>query len=478
MFLTANQAIYKNVIENPDLIAITDENGSFTYRLLADNVLKITQYLKRIGLKESMHVALSCSNRPLYLILILALENLGAIRTKFISKEISDVLISDNRADFNFTQDKTVILIDENFIKVFSSEIIDQKSFKLLGREVDEDTKIFLSSTSGTTGHPKFFYETYKSLKQWGLIFRKEYFKNNCQNNICLYSPELLFAYATSVLSFNLSGQTIYFYRENFGISNQINETSFFNLLENDAHYFYKKKIELKIKIQTIRILGSEVSDVVRNYLKKNLCHRVTNSYSSNEFGQVGSVENDGFCHIFSGVNVKIVDDHFNVLPFHKKGRIAIKSDQVFDGYIDQNLNQSSFKDHWFISNDYGYMIDQSTLKVLGRIDNLLNIGGIKYPSLPLERELEKNAYIEKACLFSDSKLFGVNQLIVCIERHKNSLNSFLDNEIRNQVNRYFSNPDIEIFIYFLEDFPRTQIGKVRLGKLKNLIASQFYINN
>ncbi len=83
------------------------------------------------------------------------------------------------------------------------------------------------------------------------------------------------------------------------------------------------------------------------------------------------------------GVALRIMDENFADVPQGRPGRIAIKSDMNMKGYYQMpELNDSVFKDGWFLSNDVGFIDEEGFLFVSGRKDDIINIGGLKvYPS-------------------------------------------------------------------------------------------------
>lgn len=83
------------------------------------------------------------------------------------------------------------------------------------------------------------------------------------------------------------------------------------------------------------------------------------------------------------GVELRIVDDAFRPVPTGQVGLIAIKSDLVMKGYYKlPELNSAVLHEGYFLSSDLGYLDEEGYLYVLGRSDDMINIGGLKvYPS-------------------------------------------------------------------------------------------------
>jgi acyl-coenzyme A synthetase/AMP-(fatty) acid ligase len=69
----------------------------------------------------------------------------------------------------------------------------------------------------------------------------------------------------------------------------------------------------------------------------------------------------------------------------------------------DEPASQAAFRDGWFYSGDWGALIQPRLLRLAGRSDDLVNIGGIKLPAAQLE------ARVRELCPGSDCAVLAVN---------------------------------------------------------------------
>ncbi len=67
--------------------------------------------------------------------------------------------------------------------------------------------------------------------------------------------------------------------------------------------------------------------------------------------------------------------------------RIRIAGDEVISAY-DGEPDHPSLRDGWFYPGDVGRIRDDGMVFVLGRSDNVLNMGGVKASALDLERQI------------------------------------------------------------------------------------------
>lgn len=75
-------------------------------------------------------------------------------------------------------------------------------------------------------------------------------------------------------------------------------------------------------------------------------------------------------------VEIRILDEHGNVLPERFIGEIALKSDCMLTGYYNRSdLTEKAFRDGWYVTGDYGYMAD-GEIFVSGRKKDMIIVGG------------------------------------------------------------------------------------------------------
>ncbi|QUQ70525.1 o-succinylbenzoate--CoA ligase [Kutzneria sp. CA-103260] len=79
-------------------------------------------------------------------------------------------------------------------------------------------------------------------------------------------------------------------------------------------------------------------------------------------------------------------------------GRIDIRGPMLADGY--RNFDgESPFVDGWFQTSDLGRRLDDGRLEVIGRLDDVINTGGVKVAPLLVERALTAVDGITDACV-------------------------------------------------------------------------------
>ena len=83
---------------------------------------------------------------------------------------------------------------------------------------------------------------------------------------------------------------------------------------------------------------------------------------------------------------VKVVDETGNSLPDRTIGELALKSDCMLTGYYHRpDATEKAFRDGWFLTGDFGYMLDGEVF-VSGRKKDLIIVGGKNVYPQDLER--------------------------------------------------------------------------------------------
>ncbi|GAB3257386.1 o-succinylbenzoate--CoA ligase [Alteromonas gracilis] len=78
-------------------------------------------------------------------------------------------------------------------------------------------------------------------------------------------------------------------------------------------------------------------------------------------------------------------------------GRVLIGGDVLFEGYEDDADTAGALVDGWFRTDDLGELDADGTLRVLGRVDDVINTGGVKVPAAAVARRLREHPALDAA---------------------------------------------------------------------------------
>ena len=123
------------------------------------------------------------------------------------------------------------------------------------------------------------------------------------------------------------------------------------------------------------------------------------------------------------------------------------------------------FLNEKIITNDCIELVSENKFKWLGRIDNVINSGGIKIQPEILEKKIEE--ILQKSCvILSESDEILGQKLVLIIE----SAMPENPNQIQEKLAPYFDKKILPKSVGFLAEFPRNKSFKIDREELKRLI--------
>lgn len=171
------------------------------------------------------------------------------------------------------------------------------------------------------------------------------------------------------------------------------------------------------------------------------------------------------------GVRLRVVDEHDRVLAQRRVGRLQAAGPTITAGYYDNpEQNAASFTaDGWFRTGDLAYL-DEGTLVVTGRVDDVIVIDGADFHGHEVEATVEELASVEPsftvACMVSDAA-GGPERLAVFLHPRATADLGVLTREVRERVRQRFGVEVAHVVPVAREDVPKTGIGKLRRAHLR-----------
>ena len=149
-----------------------------------------------------------------------------------------------------------------------------------------------------------------------------------------------------------------------------------------------------------IEVFGASVAPALRDRIRRQFKSGIWNTYASNETNVIAVLDDDNVGTLERGMEVRLVDEQGGDVAPGRTGRIRVRGDTMVDCYFNApELTRACFIDGWFQTNDLGCQPAPGKFLFLGRIDNVLNIGGVKVPATPIEERIIQLAHVSDAAL-------------------------------------------------------------------------------
>jgi acyl-coenzyme A synthetase/AMP-(fatty) acid ligase len=158
-----------------------------------------------------------------------------------------------------------------------------------------------------------------------------------------------------------------------------------------------------------IELAGASVPSSLLLAARAVLCPTIVSIYGSTEAGLVAQVSGallhavpDAGGYPVPDVQVRVVDAEGRPVANGEEGTIHLRTPQLTDCYIgDPEASAQSFRDGWFIPGDLGVLRDDGLLRITGRIDEIINTGGVKVNPAVLDEFLRLQPGVADAAAFA-----------------------------------------------------------------------------
>ena len=369
-----------------------------------------------------------------------------------------------------------LLILPPDWITNIAGRPANARRFDALERDLEPDARVRLIKSSGTTGAPKVMGMTHRvqqGVIRNTLLYAPPWVKSH-PDYLCLYNFAVRAAHSRTLLTLQ-SGGTVHFTGADAilgliaaGIGNYI------LFVSGDLERFVRMVPHGSGPFALyVDVIGAALPPRIRQETRAKLSEHVMVTYSSNEVNRVSVVDEDNLGTLFPGVSIRIADEQGRPVPMGQPGLIRIKSETMTSGYINApDLTRAAFVDGWFHTSDIGFQPSRRTLVVLGRADDMLNIGGLKIAPGPIEQRLRAIEGISDALVTSIDDHLETRAMLVAVETAPHTdpaaLTRLITPIIRTQVT-YFQ-------LILLSAFPRTETGKVRREAVRELYRRQSQI--
>jgi len=463
--------------ERPEAVALIDNGRRYTYARFDCDIRKFIPALRELGIERGSRVGLGCGDLYLNWTLLLALERLGAI-TLMLGRQESpesrpllaslDIVVSE--WDLPAGSVKKRHAITPEWTETVRAR---QEATEIpLPNKTDCDT-ILILRTTGTTGDPKVLHCVRGTQAAWsenwiwqlGLTKASRFFLVLTLDVYTIYTlaTGVIRAGGTVVSEDRVSvGQAVW----DHGISHialfPIHLARLMDTLPED----FPKPPDL-----TVTSFGATLSEALRAKTTAKLATVLYDNYGSREVGFVSRIlaANSGGIGVVSPLaEVDVVDEQGRSLPPGHLGRLRIKASFMHREYVgNPEATAKFFKDSWFHSGDLAILHGRRGVQLMGRSDDLLNIGGTKMPPGVIEEMVLRTVNAKDAGVCSIRNQDGIEELLIAVAEAPIG-----DQELRDRIAKALRPLQFAtIRLARLSPIPRNAGGKIQRDQLKRILT-------
>lgn len=516
MINTLVKRVFELADITPDKMAVAFKKERLTYRELAIKALGISEFLKAEGILPGDRVCYSALSKPEMVAVYLGVSLSGAVSV-FLDKNstIENMILvyEEAGAKLMLTNKK---LKDEHACRVRSlSEIykkaesyaegrlaaVGEKQGNLtrilddIGYEIPaEDSLSEILFTSGTTGKPKGVMLSYQSVYH---ILRNTMEGIHIDDQVILLLPlPLNHSFALRVLRAVLYAGGSLVLQNGFTFAKEV---------ENNIEAYHCNGMAcvptsyevMKAQMQDMLVpvlsrlsfmefgAGSLTVRQRKEIMELMPDLQVYNTWGSSESG--GAI----FCNVtevakdpvkisslgrpLAGkVEVKITDPEGNSIKSDAEhpGRMAIKGDMKMIGYWkNPEATAKTLADGWLLTGDMAYTDDEGNVYMLGRADDIINVGGEKVSPIEVENIACQYEYVKECACIGAADPDGVTGQIPVLFLVSKS--GYEEEELHKFIASKAERYKLPQKYVLLEELPRNRMQKIDRRQLKKIWENQ-----
>lgn len=494
----------------PDQLALAFKKEQLTYRELALKILGISEYLKAEGIGAGDRVCFSALSKPEMVATYLGISLCGGV-TVFLDKNstIENMLLVCEEADAKLllTNKKIkaagesagycVRSLSEAYKAAdeYAAKAVEAKGEKAWEYDLPaEDTLSEILFTTGTTGKPKGVMLSYKSVYH---ILQNTMEGIHIDSDAVVLLPlPLNHSFALRVLRAVLYAGASLILQNGFTfakeVENNIETYHCTGMACVPTSYEVMKSqmqdmlVPVLSKLSYMEFGAGSLTIRQRKEIMEQMPHlQLYNTWGSSESG--GAI----FCNVTEAVKdpvkvaslgrpllgrveVKIMDPEGNTIESDKDhpGRMAIKGDMKMLGYWkNPEATANTIVDDWLITGDMAYLDEEGNVYMLGRADDIINVGGEKVSPIEVENIACQYEFVKEcACIGVEDPdgMLGQIPLLYVVTKPgytEEGLHKF----IASRAERY----KLPQRYVLLEELPRNRMQKLDRKALKQIWEKQ-----
>jgi acyl-coenzyme A synthetase/AMP-(fatty) acid ligase len=465
--------------EHPDAVAMIDSGRAISYAEMSRDLAKFTSAVRELGVERGGRIGIGCEGAYVNWLLLAASERLGIATASYDKDEGAGATAA-------LLSGMDLVLAGPGFgtgaarrSHLVTSEWIDQvlarPGVEVSSAEGEPEDPARIIRTSGTTGASKRMvlkrrmYDAWIERWIWSLGITR-------QSRYLLTMSFVSTGRHTLTNAVLRAGGTV------VAMPMESPAAVVHAIARHAVNLITLLPIQLKQVLDsfpmdvpkpaglTVATIGAAIADALVEKAVDRLATDVVSYYGSNEIPFIAEMRlpaKDRLMTVFPWVEAEIVDDDGRPLPEGDTGWIRLRSDTMPAGYLDDpETTRRMFRDGWFHPGDVGVLRGRR-LQVIGRGDELLNIGGRKLSPAAVEALVVRHLATADVGVCSLANAEAVEEMYVALAGADGD-----EAELYRRLARAFTGYAYgPVRVVKLARIPRNANGKILRGALRDAVA-------
>jgi long-chain acyl-CoA synthetase len=499
MYDTLVNRICALAVQQPEKLAVAFKKEQLTYAQLNERVRLVGNRLRAMGINRGDRVLFTALSKPEMVAVYLGIQYCGAIAV-FIDKNATleniDFVYGDTGASLILT-DKPLKEYSEKLSgyslkAIYNNDDVgsEENRTQIVYSMPSEDDTAELLFTTGTTGKPKGVILTYKAV--YNILKNTIYGIGIRPDERLLLPLPLNHSFALRVLRAVLYQGATVVLQNGFTFAKEIeNNLEAYGCtaisvvpasVETIARQMQDKFAEIMGRFRFIEAGAGSLTIEQRKRLVRLIPNTtIFNTWGSSESGgalfiNVTEIASDSqkigsLGKPINGIQIKVLDEDGNEIQSDREhpGRMALKGDMQMAGYWNRDdLTKATLKDGWLLTSDMIYKDLDGYVYMLGRADDIINVGGEKVSPIEVEEIAGEYPHIrECACIGvpDPEEILGfVPILFVAVKD-----NSFSEDDIHTYLSSRMERYKLPAHYVKVQELPRNRMQKIDRKALREI---------
>ncbi len=462
----------------PDAVAVVDGAREIGYAQFAADIEKVARRLNAFKLAPGSRAVLFFASPYLHWLATIALWRLGVISISVYNLSQPE-LLQMLRANVLIT-DRDNLQAEGGGVIAMPQAWLDGSPDALpapAGRTFDLQQPVRILLSSGTTGMPKKILFSNAVIGERIIRSIADYGWGPQHRFMSVVGLDTAGGFVYSIVTW-AAGGAVAFYDAQVPFERQISQTRA-NLLfmspVQAANIVDALPADFAPPGLTLIVAGGRMPQVVAERARQRLAASIWVVYGSTEAGTVTLSFEPEYANpdvvgpVVSTADVQIVDEAGQALPRGAVGEVCMRGVCCVTSYLDDaEATRVYFRDGWFHPGDLGTLSEAGVLSIVGRVGDVMNLGGLKVAPGVIEDLLMACPGVKDVAAFSVPDSLGTEALWVAVV----AAHGYAEEELQRRYReRYPSRQGPSIAV--LDEIPRNGMAKVQRNLLRAMVVER-----